>query len=196
MAAALSLVSVAGCNGTTAQGSNSSDGAGAAAAAAPKHGHILVLSDPGQVTYSTHPSGCHTRGNGPTTVKQDPSCTPGGIDPKVTSSNLDSTICRSGYTATVRPPSSQTAKAKRELYLAYGIPTGTTSELDHLISLELGGDNDVANLWPEVGKIPNPKDKIENDLHRAVCKGTVKLAAAQQAIADDWTTAEKKLGLS
>jgi hypothetical protein len=36
---------------------------------------------------------------------------------------------------------------------------------------------------------------VENDLHRAVCEGKASLAAAQQAIATDWTTAETRLGL-
>ena len=34
----------------------------------------------------------------------DPVCTPGAADPAVTQDNIDSTICTSGYTATVRPP--------------------------------------------------------------------------------------------
>jgi len=95
----------------------------------------------------------------------------------------------------VRPPVSQTDKAKRSLYTAYGVSSGTGSELDHLVSLEIGGSNDEANLWPEIGKIPNAKDKVENDLHDAVCSGKVTLVAAQQAIASDWTTAETRLGL-
>jgi hypothetical protein len=163
----------------------------------PKSGaaHLVVLSDPGQVTYSVHPANCHTTGSG-TQILQDPSCTPGGIDPKVTQSNLASTICKSGYTSTVRPPSSQTGKAKRAQYVAYGVPDGTTSELDHLVSLELGGNNDIANLWPEIGKLPNSKDKVENDLHRAVCSGKVKLADAQRAIATDWRTAEHQFALA
>jgi hypothetical protein len=152
-AAAAVIFAASACNATTAAAPNTSTGAAASAAAVKagkvKAGHLVVLSDPGHVTYSTHPSGCHVRGNTPTTILQDASCTPGGIDPQVTQANLASTICRSGYTATVRPPSSETAKAKRTLYTAYGIPAGTTSELDHLVSLELGGDNDVANLWPE-----------------------------------------------
>ncbi|HEV2637316.1 MAG TPA: hypothetical protein VGX23_19345 [Actinocrinis sp.] len=113
----------------------------------------------------------------------------------MTQANIATTICRSGYTDTVRPSVSQTDKAKKTLYADYGIPTGTTSELDHLVSLEIGGSNDVANLWPEVGTVPNPKDKVENALHDAVCSGKVPLAAAQQAIAADWTTAEHVLGL-
>jgi hypothetical protein len=47
----------------------------------------------------------------------------------------------------------------------------------------------------DVGRIPNPKDKVENALHRAVCSGKVKLAAAQIAIATDWQGAEHKLGI-
>jgi hypothetical protein len=188
-----SAVLAAGCTGTLAVGgSTKSHQAGSVL----KSGHLVVLSDPGQVTYSLHPASCHTRGNSPTTVLPDPSCTPGGIDPSVTQSNLSSTICRSGYTSTVRPPVSQTSTAKRAQYMAYGIPAGTRSELDHLVSLELGGNNDVANLWPEVGVIPNPKDSVENALHRAVCSGKAKLADAQNAIATDWTTAEHVLGLN
>lgn len=35
----------------------------------------------------------------------------------------------------------------------------------------------------------NKKDPVETKLHTAVCKGQVTLAAAQQAIVTDWTTA-------
>jgi hypothetical protein len=63
-------------------------------------------------------------------------------------------------------------------------------EEDHLISLELGGDpTDPRNLWPEPDASPNPKDKIENYLHTAVCAGRISLHAAQVRIATDWTTA-------
>jgi hypothetical protein len=74
-----------------------------------------------------------------------------------------------------------------------------TTEYDHLVSLELGGANSVSNLWPEPNKsgatgTTNPKDAVENTLHKAVCSHQVTLAAAQQAIAHDWVTAEKDLG--
>jgi hypothetical protein len=68
--------------------------------------------------------------------------------------------------------------------------------VDHLVSLELGGANDAANLWPEYPPTPNPKDKVENALHAAVCDGRVKLTAAQNAIAWNWQTAEQVLGLA
>ena len=41
-------------------------------------------------------------------VLPDPNCTPGAIDTAVTQDNIDSTICASGYTATVRPANSVT----------------------------------------------------------------------------------------
>jgi hypothetical protein len=99
-------------------------------------------------------------------------CTPGAIDPAVAQADIHSTICVAGYTDTVRPPASQTEAFKfDQAYPAYGIAPGTESELDHLVPLELGGANDAANLWPEVGPVPNPKDSVEEALGRAVCDG-------------------------
>lgn len=153
---------------------------------------LVRVHDPGQVT-GTLAGPCHARDHG---LLPDSRCTPGAIDPAVTQSDISSTICVSGYTAKVRPPESQTEAFKFEhAYHAYDIPSGTVSELDHLVPLELGGANDAANLWPEVGHIPNAKDSVENALHRAVCEGQVTLAGAQRAIASDWETAEYRLGI-
>jgi hypothetical protein len=44
-------------------------------------------------------------------------------------------------------------------------------------------------LWPEPGSIPNAKDTVENRLHKEICRGQITLAAAQRAIATNWTTA-------
>jgi len=152
------------------------------------------IHDPGHVTYSIHLRSCHTRDRG---QLPDPSCTPGSIDPAVTQASIKSTICRSGWTAKVRPPEAQTERAKYHVaYPVYHIPDSAKSELDHLVPLELGGSNDITNLWPEVGSQPNPKDKVEDALKRAVCDGKVSLARAQDAIASDWLTAEARLGLT
>jgi hypothetical protein len=114
----------------------------------------------------------------------------------VTQANIQSTICVTGYTSRVRPPESQTEEFKFSgAYPAYGIPPGDQSELDHLVPLELGGDNAAANLWPEVGSVPNPKDAVEYALNRAVCDRRVSLASAQRAIALNWETAESGLGI-
>lgn len=68
-------------------------------------------------------------------------------------------------------------------------------EVDHLISLELGGSNSPRNLWPEAAQ-PRPgyheKDRVEDELHAAVCAGRVSLRAAQDGIAANWLTAGRR----
>ena len=66
---------------------------------------------------------------------------------------------------------------------------GSTLEIDHIVSLELGGSNDIANLFPErVSPAPGfrVKDKLENKLHDLVCAGSMSLHAAQVGIATNW----------
>lgn len=131
------------------------------------------------------PGTCHLghRAGQPT---PDHGCTPGAINPAVTQATIGQTICVSGWTKTVRPSTSMTGPLKRRLAVAYAIPP--TGELDHLVSLELGGaPDDPRNLWVEPGGIPNPKDRVENWLKRQVCAGRMTLAEAQAGIADDWT---------
>jgi hypothetical protein len=167
---------------------------GATSTAGNSSGHALLrIHDPRRVT-GTMPAHCTFRDHG---QLPDPRCTPGAVDPAVTQGNLRSTICHPGYTKVVRPSSSRTDKFKYEVaYPAYGERHSKKTELDHLVSLELGGANDAANLWPESPPTPNPKDKVENALHAAVCDGKVTLKAAQNAIAANWETAERTLGLS
>lgn len=129
----------------------------------------------------------------------DPVLTPGAINPAVTQANISTTICKPGWTSTIRPSSYYTTKLKRQQMAALNLP-GTTQdyEEDHLISLELGGHpTDPKNLWPErwVSETKwgaRKKDVIETYLKRQVCKGVVPLAEAQQAIATDWEAAYKK----
>jgi hypothetical protein len=156
-------------------------------------GHGLKkVYDPGKVT-GTISGRCYYRDHG---QLPDPRCTPGSIDPDVTQANIGSTICKKGWTNTVRPPEAQTERFKYDVaYPHYGTPQGEQTELDHLVPLELGGSNDATNLWPEYPPSPNPKDKVEDALNRAVCDGRVSLARAQAAIASDWMTAEKSLGI-
>ncbi len=117
--------------------------------------------------------------------------TPGAIDPRVTPQNIGSTICRPGYSSSVRPPFKYTNAMKRRLMRAYGV-TGSMHdyELDHLIPLGLGGCPDCeSNLWPQPrNKYPGAeeKDQIEAYLHRQVCSGALQLTDAQQEIASNW----------
>lgn len=127
----------------------------------------------------TKTSGCQV--NGPL---QDSACTPGDIIPTATKDK----ICVSGYASSVRNvPESE----KNAVYAEYGITSHYAGqyEVDHLVSLELGGSNDISNLWPEAAS-PKPgfheKDKVENYLHDQVCNGAISLSQAQLEIATNW----------
>jgi hypothetical protein len=78
----------------------------------------------------------------------------------------------------------------KRVFREYGLP-GTHSpgayEVDHLIPLELGGSNALANLWPEASPGFHDKDKVEDYLHERVCRGQMPLEQAQRAIATNWT---------
>ncbi|WP_406503290.1 hypothetical protein [Streptomyces sp. NBC_00212] len=133
----------------------------------------------------------------------DPVCQPGADNPDVTQDTISSTICVSGWTSTVRPPTSYTNPLKVQQIAAYGYSDTSTAdyEEDHLIPLELGGaPRDPKNLWPEPrystgGKTAGNKDTVENRLKTAVCNGQVPLDDARRAIATDWTTALAAVGL-
>ena len=101
-------------------------------------------------------------------------------------------ICVPGYSKKVR---NVTAAVKRLVYESYGITRHKPGnyEVDHLISLELGGSNSVRNLWPQSYRThpwnARVKDALENELHRRVCAGTLELGVAQRVIAQDWVSA-------
>jgi hypothetical protein len=138
-------------------------------------------------------SRCHARGHGLFSLP-DPRCTPGAVNPAVTQGDIGRTICRSGWTRTVRPPESVTEPEKRASMRAYGdrLPLHAY-EYDHLIPLELGGaPNRPRNLWPEPGASPNPKDRLENRLRALVCDGSLSLTAARRAIAANWVAAYRR----
>jgi hypothetical protein len=119
-------------------------------------------------------------------VVADPVRTPGVLNPAVTQANIGSTVCRTGWTATIRPPVSYTNALKRKQMRQYG-ETGSMSDYqeDHLISLELGGNpTDPRNLWPEPYPRAAKVDQVENELNAEVCSGKLTLAQAQQREAD------------
>lgn len=145
----------------------------------------------GGIYYTSSGATCHARGTLPNNLP-DSKCTPGTIDSSVTQANIQQTICVSGYSGKVRPPTSYTNNLKTQQIKQYGYTDTNPKdyEEDHLISLELGGNpTDPKNLWPEPGGSPNPKDTVENRCHKQVCDGTITLKKAQQEIAKDWTTA-------
>lgn len=135
------------------------------------------------------PGTCHAIGSG-LYSRPDPRCTPGALNPAVTQADIGRTICDAGWTATVRPPEAITEAEKRAGLLAYGDARPIRDyEYDHFVPLELGGaTNARANLWPEPGASPNPKDRVENELRSAVCDHRLSLANAQEEIVTNWVT--------
>ena len=102
-------------------------------------------------------------------------------------------ICVRGYASSVRDvPESE----KDAVYARYGIPhVAYRHEVDHLVSLELGGSNVISNLWPEpyAGRWgARTKDVLEDRLHDLVCSGTIGLRHAQHLEARNWVAAYKR----
>ena len=132
-------------------------------------------------------------------LAQRPTTLPILPDPKITPGDaLDVTaqdVCTSGYSKKVR---NVPQAVKEQVYKNYGILSRGKGEfeVDHLISLELGGSNSIKNLWPE-SFLTQPwnahvKDALENELHDEICSGKVDIKIAQQDIARDWIAAYKK----
>lgn len=129
-------------------------------------------------------------------VRPDPVLTPGAVR----TMNRDE-ICNT-RTRTVRNVS---GVDKLVVYRRYGMlgpkaPFPGTDllppyEVDHLISLELGGSNDIENLWPQAYDQPfgaHQKDRLENKLHKMICAGRISVKDAQAAISVDWVAAYAK----
>ena len=127
----------------------------------------------------------------------DPECSPGDVLKVGTEK-----ICQPGYASRTRKQLNPiTSSDKRKVYLEYGISHHRRGEyeVDHIVSLELGGSNYIANLWPEPA-LPLPgfrqKDRVEDILHYKVCRGEISLHDAQVLIATDWISVYKTLGPS
>jgi hypothetical protein len=122
------------------------------------------------------------RHGGVPVLRADPVRTPGVINPDVTQATIGSTICKQGWTRSVRPPTDYTSELKVRQMREYGVGGSTTDyQEDHLISLELGGHpTDPRNLWPEPIERALKVDQTENELNGKVCSGELTLAEAQQ----------------
>jgi hypothetical protein len=124
-------------------------------------------------------TGCQVNGR-----LQDSDCTPGDIIQGVTKDQ----VCQPGYARGVR---SVTTSTKNKVFASYGVISRLAGEyeVDHLVSLELGGSNEISNLWPEAAE-PTPgfheKDQVENYLHDQMCSGAISLEEAQIQIATNW----------
>lgn len=125
----------------------------------------------------------------------DPHLTPGAFNPSLSVA----AICSTKWGKDARHV---TAAMKRQVFQEYGLAGNSAPycrpkgcEIDHLISRELGGSDEITNLWPQSYAGPwnaRLKDRLENRLHREVCSGAVTLDKARASIAGDWTVAYRR----
>jgi hypothetical protein len=106
------------------------------------------------------------------------------ISPGEVGSTDTAVFCHSTYTKAERKR--ETAAVKREVYRLYGMVPDTSTVVDHIIPLELGGKSSVANSFPQKHPWDRSKDSLENKLHRLVCSGKYPVARAQSRIASNW----------
>lgn len=149
--------------------------------APPGVGHTVVLAP------RTRSSGCQ-RGPEP-----DLRCSPGAYYSGLSKEVICAASFRTGPIRNV--PQAEKYAVERE----YGMAArfyGRTIEIDHIISLELGGSNDIPNLFPEPASGNanyHAKDALENRLHDMVCDGALALRAARLGIAHDWITLYRRV---
>jgi len=90
------------------------------------------------------------------------------------------------------------ASVRHQVFAEYGMASAQSKdyEVDYLITPELGGSDDIRNLWPEpyssTAWNAHVKDALEDRLHQLVCEGKIDLPTAQRDIATDWISAYKK----
>jgi hypothetical protein len=116
-------------------------------------------------------------------------------DKQLTPGNMRSVTVKELCTTSTSLVRNVPESEKKVVFSLYGLDgnkkdiCGEGYEIDHLVSLELGGDNTVRNLWPQsyCGKNnAHDKDKLENELHRRICLGKMNIIDAQMCIKNDW----------
>jgi hypothetical protein len=160
------------------------------AAGAALAGPVKDAGSPVLLGTVTKTSGCKAG------VLPDRRCSPGAYAAKLT----QKVVCSKSFrTSDYRHV---TRGTMHDVERAYGMEAknyGAALEIDHIISLELGGSNDPANLYPERLTFANHqpgyriKDKVETKAAKAVCAGTITLSYAQHQIAANWKLLYQRL---
>jgi hypothetical protein len=155
--------------------------------AAPRQASTTAVGTTVLLAPRTRTTGCRLAAD------PDRRCSPGAYYTRLTRG----VICSGSFhTSSVRNvPESEKFAVEREYGLAPG-HYGRALEIDHIVSLELGGSNDMANLFPErLDAHPGyrVKDRLENRLHDLVCADSIGLRSAQRRIAANWQALYKQV---
>jgi hypothetical protein len=192
LAVVVAALVLAGCAATV-------DSSAPTEAPAPSTSHNNSASSPSQTAHhprhkTTPPRRHHRRHAKPHIAGVPPADLPDRhLTPGAARTTSTATVCVSGSASLARNvPDSE----KEQAYARYGvIHVPYQHEVDHLISLELGGSNAITNLWPEpyAGRWgARTRDILENHLHDLVCSGVLTLRHAQHVEATNWVAAYKK----
>ena len=111
-----------------------------------------------------------------------PRWTPGAV-----SISDASDVCRPFYGR--RHPRHVSTQLKHRVYVEYFGSYRRGYVIDHLVPREIGGADDIRNLWPQPRTESTIKDGIENRARVEVCFEHRPLADAQQAFMRDWRSA-------
>lgn len=100
---------------------------------------------------------------------------------------FEANICAKGFST---DPYKRTAEAmKRQVCNEYGAkdcPDPSKGEIDHLIPLQIGGEDAINNLWWQPEPDHHVKEQVEEKLKPLVCSGRISLKFAQQCIQHNW----------
>lgn len=134
----------------------------------------------------------------------DPTLTPGAVNSDLIadtsgahrlSNGVEVNLCAKDFrTGPFRKVSeSEKKKACAEYGITEGCP-GPNFELDHLVSLEIGGSDELSNLWPQPIKEARIKDhEVEDVLPKLICSGKISLSDAQDCIRKEWVKCSARI---
>jgi len=75
---------------------------------------------------------------------------------------------------------------RKKVCKEYGSLRCIHEQVHELIPYELGGADDIKNLWIQPAASYHEKKKLEDRLHDLVCSGQMQLPTAQQCLEKNW----------
>lgn len=135
-----------------------------------------------------------------------PSLTPGVVGPSIVAdlsrkphmvNGVEHNMCAPDFrTGPFHHTTEATKKAVCREYKVSDCPKHNALEIDHLLDLDDGGLDMIADLWVQPAPDYHVKDKLEVELggpHGLVCQGKITLHDAQQCLISNWVACAKRI---